>query len=315
MTALCTSLLAGSNWLAGCHKGRTNAENANKVDAGPNEPSMMQSLDGLKRQLSAMNARFTALHKQFDGLSPNLPGFGEVRARFYATDEGMGIMGPRITRLSNGLDSALKSGNREELQKVSADIAATYDQMGEIDRIATELMHQVSPFERMARLEELEITGGTPFARVLPTGYGILGAKDGIEQRLVELIEDSTRRVDGTTWFEFDRPLFPDGAARLDIHDEVSTHQVRNVSEILKAYPNVTLKIGAYTDNAGATADNKNLTEKRANSVEEELVRLGVASERLDAQGYGAEHPVCPLNDTDACKSRNRRVAVLVTAR
>jgi outer membrane protein OmpA-like peptidoglycan-associated protein len=309
------SLLAGSNSLAGCHKDRANADNANKVEAGPNVDSVKDSLDGLKPQLSAMDAKFTALHQQFDALPANLPGFGEVRARFYATDEGMGIMGPRITWLSDRLDYALKSANREELRGVSTDIVATYDQMREIDRIATELTHQISPFERMARLQELEITGGSPFTRVLPTGYEVLGAKDGVEQRLIEFIEDSKRKVDATTWFEFDRPLFQGGAAHLDIHDGVSAHQLRNVSEILQAYQHVTLKIGAYTDNTGAPADNKKLTAERANSVEEDLVRLGVAAERLDARGHGAEYPVCPANDTDACKARNRRVALLVTAK
>lgn len=274
-----------------------------------------QSLDGLKPELGAMDAKFTALHRQFDALPANLPGFGEVRARFYATDEGMGIMGPRIDWLSNRLDSAMKSGDREELQKVSTDVAETYAQMREIDRIATELTHQVSPFERMARLQELEITGGNPFSRVLPTGYEVVGAKDGVEEHLIDFVQDSQRKVDATAWFEFDRPIFSGRSGHLDIHDDVSAHQLRNVSKILDAYPKVTLRIGAYTDNAGPPADNQKLTAERANSVEQELVRLGVAPERLDARGYGAEHPVCPSNDTDACKSRNRRVAVLVTAK
>jgi outer membrane protein OmpA-like peptidoglycan-associated protein len=307
-----------------CHKTRADdanadkgsaAANANQVEVGPNEDSVKQSLEGLKPRVSAVDATFTALHKRFDALPPNLPGFDEVRARFYATDEGMGIMGPKITWLSNRLDAALKSGNREELQKVSSDIAATYKELDEIDRIVIELTHDVSPFERMVRVQELEITGATPFTRVLPTSYEVVGATDGIEQHLIEFIEDSKRKVDKTSWFDFDHLRFTDDRVHLDIHSGVSTHQLRNVFEILKAYPTVKLKIGGYTDNTGAPLDNKKGSAERAHSVGQELVRLGVDAQRLEAQGYGAEHPACPANDTDACKSRNRRIAVLVTAK
>jgi outer membrane protein OmpA-like peptidoglycan-associated protein len=225
----------------------------------------------------------------------------------------MGIVGAKLTWLSDRLDAAMKSGNREELQKVSKDIGATNDEIDEIDRIGVELTHQVSPFERMMRLHEMEITGITPFTSVLPTGFEILGAKDGIEQRLLDSVEDSKRKVDKNAWFDFDHLRFSGDV--LDVHSDVSRHQVRNVVEILKAYPAVALKIGAFTDNTGAPDDNKKHSAARARAVQEELVRLGVGAERLDAQGYGAEHPVCPANDTDACKSRNRRIAVVVTAK
>jgi hypothetical protein len=312
-----TSLLAGTTVLGGCRKdradanaGQANADDASSVVAGPNADSVKESLEALRPRVSAMNANFTSLHKQFDPLPPNLPGFGDVRVKFYATDEGMGIVGSKLTLLSDRLDAALKSGNREELQKVSKDIATTNGEIDEIDRIRVELMHQVSPFERMVRLHEMEISGITPFTSVLPTSYEVLGTKDGVEQRLLDFIEDSKRTVDKNSWLEFDHLRFSgDG---LDIHSDVSEHQVRNVLEILKAYPAVTLKIGGFTDNASAPDDSKRHSAARAHAVEEELVRLGVAPQRLDAQGYGAEHPVCPANDTDACRSRNRRVAVLV---
>ena len=316
------SLLAFSSALEGCHReGPDNAntskanrlDEASEVEATPDVHSLTQSLDGLKSRITAMNDTFASLHRRFDPLPPSLPGYDRVRAKFYATDEGAGIMGPKITWLSNRLDSARRSGDRNELQKVSTDIASTYKELDEIDRIAVELTHDVSPFERMVRLQQLEITGVSPYTHVLPTSYEIVGAADGVEQHLIELLEDSKRKVDKKTWFDFDHLQFAgDG---LDIHSDLSRHQIKNVFEILQAYPIVTLKIGGYTENTGAPADNKKHSAARAQAVVEELVRLGVAVQRLDSEGYGAEHPVCPENDTDACKSRNRRIAVLVTAK
>ena len=85
-------------------------------------------------------------------------------------------------------------------------------------------------------------------------------------------------------------------------------------SKILKAYPAVKLTIGAYTD-AGPVARNKKLSTDRAQAIRTALIQMGVKPTRLDEQGYGAEHPVCPANDTEFCRARNRRSAVQVTAK
>ena len=43
-----------------------------------------------------------------------------------------------------------------------------------------------------------------------------------------------------------------------------------------------------------------------------ELVKLGVASGRLVAKGYGEEHPVGD-NATEAGRAQNRRISMLIT--
>ena len=133
--------------LAGCHK--RSADGPNTTNA-PSEASVRQALDGLTPRLNELNAKFAALHRQFDPLPPSLPGFSEVRAKFYATDEGLGVMGPKLAWLSGRLEAASKAKDRAQLQGVSNDIATTYDEMRQIDQIALELVHQVLPFQRMA---------------------------------------------------------------------------------------------------------------------------------------------------------------------
>jgi K(+)-stimulated pyrophosphate-energized sodium pump len=46
--------------------------------------------------------------------------------------------------------------------------------------------------------------------------------------------------------------------------------------------------------------------------VTAELVRLGIAKDRLVAKGYGDQHPVAD-NSTDAGRAQNRRISMLVT--
>lgn len=130
----------------------------------------------------------------------------------------------------------------------------------------------------------------------------------GIENKLLTFIK-SDKPVDKTTWFDFDRLLFQTGSATLEPQ---SQEQLKNIAEILKAYPKVNIKLGGYTDNTGNAAANLKLSQERANSVLAELEKMGIANDRLAAEGYGQEHPVAS-NDTEEGRAQNRRISVRVT--
>ena len=60
----------------------------------------------------------------------------------------------------------------------------------------------------------------------------------------------------------------------------------------MKADQTLRLDIDGHTDNVGSDENNQILSEKRANSVKEYLVKRGVSEDRLKATGYGEEKPV-----------------------
>jgi len=82
---------------------------------------------------------------------------------------------------------------------------------------------------------------------------------------------------------------------------------------LLLAHPTWHLTIEGYTDNSGNAAKNLQLSNKRALAVKVYLTRKGVAASRLDAIGYGQEHPVAD-NLTAKGRSVNRRVELKLTA-
>jgi OmpA-OmpF porin, OOP family len=145
--------------------------------------------------------------------------------------------------------------------------------------------------------------------RTLPDGTTLSIPERGVEGRLLVFIENPSSSPDSATWFDFDRLLFDTGSATLRPE---SQEQLQNVAAILKAHPNVHLKIGGYTDNVGPADQNLKLSEERATNVTHELVRLGVAPNALEAKGYGQEHPVAD-NSTDDGRALNRRISMLVT--
>ena len=157
-----------------------------------------------------------------------------------------------------------------------------------------------------------------PAASALPAGYTTLKLPDGtslnvpetgIESQLAAFIADPDKKVDKTTWFNFDRLTFDTGK---DTLQDSSQEQLNNVAAILKAYPNVTARIGGYTDNKGNARANLKLSTDRAKNVMDALVAAGIDESRLDSKGYGDAHPVAS-NDTEDGRAQNRRIALLVT--
>jgi OmpA-OmpF porin, OOP family len=146
------------------------------------------------------------------------------------------------------------------------------------------------------------------FEKTLPSGYVIKSVKDGFESKLIAFIE-STEAINKDLWFTMDGITFDTNEATIKSE---STSQIDDITEVLKAYPKVKIKIGGYTDNTGKANANKTLSDNRANAVKEALISKGTEADRIDAEGYGSEHPVA-TNETPEGRQQNRRIAVTVT--
>lgn len=144
----------------------------------------------------------------------------------------------------------------------------------------------------------------------LADGTEIQAASGGAEAKLLSFIQDASQQVDKTTWITMDQLYFESGKAVLK---PGSQQQLQNIASILKAYPNVALKLGGYTDNTGDSVANRTLSAQRADAAVAELLKLNIAGTRLTAEGYGQQFPVCAANDTPECKARNRRIDIRVT--
>ena len=147
--------------------------------------------------------------------------------------------------------------------------------------------------------------------RTLPSGAMNDFSAPGMERSLITFIEDKSRAIDKTTWFEFDHLTFVTGSAQLTPE---SSAQVANIASILKTYPAVKLRIGGYTDNVGDPKKNMTLSADRAKAAMVAIVAQGVAADRLESEGYGDAVPLAD-NKTEEGRAKNRRTAARVTAK
>jgi peptidoglycan-associated lipoprotein len=74
----------------------------------------------------------------------------------------------------------------------------------------------------------------------------------------------------------------------------------------LQAYPQHTVTIEGHADERGTREYNHAMGDRRATTVLNYLVALGVDNGRLTEVSYGKEKPVCP-DATDSCWNENRR--------
>ncbi len=84
--------------------------------------------------------------------------------------------------------------------------------------------------------------------------------------------------------------------------------EMQRVAAFMNKYPDTKAEIEGHTDNRGSESYNTRLSQRRADSVRDYLVKkLGIDSDRLTAKGYGPSRPTTE-NDSAAGRQANRRV-------
>lgn len=100
-----------------------------------------------------------------------------------------------------------------------------------------------------------------------------------------------------------------------NIYFDVDAYTLRNASEaeltqlvtFMNTNPNLSISIEGYTDNTGSEEYNQELSEKRAETVFNELITRGISKNRISYKGYGSKNPIKP-NTSDANRQSNRRI-------
>ncbi len=85
---------------------------------------------------------------------------------------------------------------------------------------------------------------------------------------------------------------------------------IEQVATLLQQSASLRLVVEGHTDNVGAAATNKTLSQARAKAVVDALVAKGIEPARLSAAGWGQEKPIAD-NGSEAGRAKNRRVELV----
>jgi peptidoglycan-associated lipoprotein len=114
--------------------------------------------------------------------------------------------------------------------------------------------------------------------------------------------EDLVANVGDRVFFDFDKyNLKPDARATLE-----------KQAAWMKQFASVTVSIEGHCDERGTREYNLALGERRANSVKDFLIALGISPSRVKTISYGKERPVALGSDEQAW-TQNRRGVTVVT--
>ena len=131
-----------------------------------------------------------------------------------------------------------------------------------------------------------------------------------------DVIEAETEKEDRSALFKKEVTIQLDiefGVGSVEIS---STYfdQLKRVADLMKVSPNRSAVIEGHTDSMGPAAKNLQLSQRRAESVRQNLIdHFGIAQERLVAKGFGETRPIAS-NETPEGRRKNRRVTVILYA-
>ncbi len=80
------------------------------------------------------------------------------------------------------------------------------------------------------------------------------------------------------------------------------------VIDLMKKYPDMIVEIGTHSDMRGNSRYNKELSQKRANSVRYYLIDEGIEPDRIKAMGYGEDKPLIKCKTESACSEEQHEI-------
>jgi OOP family OmpA-OmpF porin len=126
---------------------------------------------------------------------------------------------------------------------------------------------------------------------------------DGCPDQPPAAVAEYTGTIEGVS--------FKSGSARIVKGSYVILDRV---AKVLSDNPDLKVVIVGHTDDRGARTKNVALSLARAQAVKDYLVTLGIAEDRLSAEGRGPDQPL-EDNTTASGRSRNRRIEFQISGK
>src|SRR5204863_1594353 len=85
----------------------------------------------------------------------------------------------------------------------------------------------------------------------------------------------------------------------MDDINQDAAHELDKLVDILNDNPEIKIELSSHTDSVGTDANNMDLSQRRATSSVNYLIKKGIDTQRLVAKGYGESRPVARNTNRD----------------
>jgi outer membrane protein OmpA-like peptidoglycan-associated protein len=278
-----------------------------------------QELREAEIKLAALEQTWPSKRKEearFTGLAHDVMRLGE-RARELAVERIMQAMldeERRTARKSIAIAQNEAERARDEAGRARDEAAASQDAVARAERELAEARRRVDQAQSDAeRAKANEDLARVEAERARLEANQARQDKDDLQQRLytsIAAILETRREARGLivnlsdVLFDFNQASLKPGARE----------KLSKLAGILLAYPgSFHIEVEGHTDAVGSQDYNQRLSEDRAQSVSNYLLRGGISSDRVVAvRGFGKLRPVA-TNDTPEGRQMNRRVEIVIT--
>jgi len=138
------------------------------------------------------------------------------------------------------------------------------------------------------------------------TANAVTARNAALEQQLADL---NAKQTDRGIVITFSDVLFNVDRAELSAD---GMRVAQKLADILAQDPQGVVMVEGFTDSTGSPSHNLELSQRRAESVRNALMGMGVSSNRVATRGYGAAYPVAS-NDNAGNRQLNRRVEIVLS--
>lgn len=210
----------------------------------------------------------------------------------------------RAAALAQAKQQLASASSEAERARILADIQAKEAALAKAQADAKAREAEKARAEAQAQARDAEKAKGEALAQAREAEK----AKAELAQLMKELSELQGQLTDRGIVLTIGDVLFATGKSDLNASAQLSMDKL---ADFLQKKQDRNLLVEGYTDSVGTDEYNQGLSEQRAASVKNALVKRGIASERIVTVGYGKKYPLAS-NATTAGKQQNRRVEVII---
>ncbi len=216
---------------------------------------------------------------------------------------------------------AQEEADRLAAEKAKAEAEAKAKEKAEAEKLEAEKKAKEAAEKRKAEkeAEEARLKAEAEAAKNITSKEELEKRKKWLtpseaKKRLVEMHKESGA-VNAKECQLLMNSLVRGNAIRFSVNSSVITPTsydiLSKVHTVADRCTNTVIRVEGHTDKDGSDSYNLELSKRRAQSVVNHLIKLGIPRNRLDTKGFGEKKPVAS-NRTSAGKALNRRIEFVV---